>query len=61
VTSDRAASAARLASIDAQSLGFSSSTSAYVQYIKADEDVQVSQQSSCMQLKKYAPTCVIRC
>jgi hypothetical protein len=42
VASDRAAAASRLARIDAQSLGFSSSTSAYVQYIKANEDVQVS-------------------
>jgi hypothetical protein len=42
VASDRAAAASRLASIDAQSLGFSSSSSAYLQYIKVDEDVQVS-------------------
>jgi hypothetical protein len=42
VASDCAAAASRLASIDAQSLGFISSTSAYVQYIKANEDVQVS-------------------
>uniref|UniRef100_A0A383WNS6 Cilia- and flagella-associated protein 61 N-terminal domain-containing protein n=1 Tax=Tetradesmus obliquus TaxID=3088 RepID=A0A383WNS6_TETOB len=39
--SDRAAHAAHLASIDAQSLGFNSSTSAYVQYMKVDAHVQV--------------------
>lgn len=39
--SDHAAHAARLASIDTQRLGFNSSTSAYVQYAKVDEHVQV--------------------
>ena len=39
--SDRALHAGRLASVDAQSLGFNSSVSAYVQYVKVDEHVQV--------------------